>query len=179
MAEKKSEFWGWIRAIIVAVIVTLVIQTFVITSFVVSGESMEPTTYNGERFIVNKLSYRLGEPERFDLIVFKADENADYIKRVIGLPGDTIRYEDDVLYVNDEAVPEPFLEEVVAANGSDWAYTEDYELSGEVPEGYVFVLGDNRNNSLDSRRIGPVKMDDIIGKVGLRFWPLNKMGFME
>lgn len=175
--DVKSEVWGWVKAIAIAVIIAFVVRTFVVTSFEVSGMSMEPTAQNGERFVVNKLSYQFGEPDRFDLIVFDATEDDRYIKRVIGLPGDTIRYEDDQLYVNDEQVEEPFLEEV--RSNYDGQYTIDYQIEETVPEDHVFVMGDNRQNSLDSRRIGPVHEDDIIGKVGLRFWPLTEFGFMK
>ncbi|GAF12220.1 LOW QUALITY PROTEIN: signal peptidase I [Bacillus sp. JCM 19045] len=173
----KSEVWGWVKAIVIAVIIALVVRTFVVTSFEVSGISMEPTAHDQERFVVNKLSYQFGEPDRFDLIVFDATETERYIKRVLVLPGDTIRFENDQLYVNDQPTDEPFLDEVQASY--DGIYTSDFEYEGTVPENHVFVMGDNRGNSKDSRSIGPVHEDDIIGKVGLRFWPLTEFGFMK
>ncbi|WMM32399.1 signal peptidase I [Shouchella clausii] len=177
-AEKKSEFWGWVKAIAIALILAFVVRTFVMTSFEVRGVSMVPTAHDGERFIVNKLSYQFGEPERFDLIVFHATEEDSYIKRVIGLPGDTIRFEDDILYINGEQIEEPYLEEAKAAYSGP-AYTEDYSFEETVPENHVFVMGDNRPASLDSRVIGPVNEDEIIGKVGLRFWPVSEFGYMD
>ncbi|WP_078390779.1 signal peptidase I [Shouchella patagoniensis] len=179
MAETnaKSEAWGWIKAIVIAVVLAFIIRTFVMTSFEVRGISMVPTAQDGEKFIVNKLSYRFGEPDRFDLIVFHATEEESYIKRVVGLPGDTIRYENDELFINDEEIDEPFLEEARLAFSGQ--YTNDYEFEETVPEDHVFVMGDNRPKSLDSRSIGPVHEDEIIGKVGIRFWPLSEFGFME
>ncbi|SDB82121.1 signal peptidase I [Shouchella lonarensis] len=179
MATVKAELWSWLKVIMVALLLTFVIRTFIMTSTTVKGVSMEPTASTGDRIFVNQATYYFGEPERFDVIVFKASEDADYIKRVIGLPGDIIRYEDDVLYVNDEAIPEPFLAEARASMVHGRLYTTDYVSHTVVPEGYVFVLGDNRRKSSDSRQLGFIDMNDIIGKAGLRFWPLDKMGFME
>ncbi|WP_245628037.1 signal peptidase I [Shouchella shacheensis] len=176
--KEKSEFWGWVKAIVIALVLALIIRTFIMTSFEVRGDSMVPTAQNGERFIVNKMPYHFSEPERFDLIVFQANENEDYIKRVVGLPGESVRYEEDRLYVNDELVEEPFLEDVRQAYDGR-AYTPDYEFEMEVPADHVFVMGDNRPISLDSRSIGPIDEEDIIGKVGLRFWPLGEFGTME
>ncbi|MFB4212044.1 signal peptidase I [Shouchella sp. JSM 1781072] len=180
MAENsvKSEAWGWVKAIAIALIIAFVVRTFIVTSFEVRGESMVPTAEDGERFIVNRLAYQFGDPDRFDLIVFHATEEDSYIKRIIGLPGDTIRFEEDQLFINDEQVDEPFLDEIQAAY-SGQQYTNDFEYDEVVPEDHVFVVGDNRPNSHDSRVFGAVHEDEIIGRVGLRFWPLSEFGFME
>ncbi|MCM3550089.1 signal peptidase I [Alkalihalobacillus clausii] len=159
-AKRNSEFWGWVKTIAIAFILAVGIRTFVIERFEVQGASMVPTAHDGEQFIIDKWSYQFGEPERFDLI-----------KRVIGLPGDTIRFENDILYINGEQIEEPYLQEAKAAYSGP-VYTEDYSFEEAVPENHVFVMGDNRPTSLDSRTIGPVSEDKIIGKVGLRFWPL-------
>ncbi|MED4129530.1 signal peptidase I [Shouchella hunanensis] len=173
----KSEAWGWIKAIVIALLIAFVVRTFIVTSFEVRGESMVPTAHDGERFIVNRLAYQFSEPDRFDLIVFHATEQDSYIKRVVGLPGDTIRFENDQLFINDEPIDEPFLDEVQGSLANP--YTNDYEYEGIIPDNHVFVVGDNRPNSSDSRAFGPVHEDEIIGKVGLRFWPLSEFGFME
>ncbi|PAF14777.1 signal peptidase I [Shouchella clausii] len=159
-AKRKSEFWGWVKTVAIAFILAVAIRTIVIERFEVQGASMVPTAHDGEQFIIDKWSYQFGEPERFDLI-----------KRVIGLPGDTIRFENDILYINGEQIEEPYLQEAKAAYSGS-VYTEDFSFEEAVPENHVFVMGDNRPTSLDSRAIGPVSEDKIIGKVGLRFWPL-------
>jgi signal peptidase I len=170
-AKRKSEFWGWVKTVAIAFILAVAIRTFVIERFEVQGASMVPTAHDGEHFIIDKWSYQFGEPERFDLIVFQATEEDRYIKRVIGLPGDTIRFENDILYIKGEQIEEPYLQEAKAAYSGS-VYTEDFSFEETVPENHVFVMGDNRPISLDSRAIGPVSEDKIIGKVGLRFWPL-------
>jgi signal peptidase I len=174
VSTTKSEIFGWVKAIIIAILLAVIIRAFLFTSYEVRGESMLPTAHEGELFIVNKLNYQFGEPKHDDLIVFHATEEEDYIKRVIGLPGDTIRVENDILYINGEEVAEPYLDEVKPGPGK---YTEDFDEI-VVPEGHVFVMGDNRPSSLDSRRIGPVSEDQIVGKVDLRFWPLPEFSFM-
>ena len=135
---------------------------------------MQNNFHDGDKLIVSKLSYVIGEPERFDVVIFHADEESDYIKRVIGLPGETIEYKDNMLYVNGQPIKENYLDYI----------TYDFNLkeildSETVPEGYVFVLGDNRTNSLDSRyeKVGFVPMDEIVGKVVLRYGPFDNIDF--
>ena len=111
LAKKKNELWEWIKALVVAVLLAAVIRYFFFAPIVVDGLSMMPTLNDQDRMIVNKFSYQIGEPDRFDIIVFHAPENKDYIKRVIGLPGDTVEYKDDILYVNGKAYEEPYLDE--------------------------------------------------------------------
>ncbi|WP_088102772.1 signal peptidase I [Halalkalibacter urbisdiaboli] len=175
METNQNEWLEWIKAIVIALMLALIIRTFFFTSYEVQGESMMPNAHDGERFIVNKVGYGFSKPERFDMIVFNATNEDDYIKRVIGLPGDLIRYENDILYVNDEPIEEPFLDQRKAEYG-EGLYTNDFVCSDVVPENHVFVLGDNRPNSLDSRRIGFVSEEQIVGKVDLRFWPLKEVG---
>ncbi|KIL45638.1 signal peptidase [Jeotgalibacillus soli] len=140
---------------------------------------MQPTLEDGNKLVVNKIGYQIGELNHFDVIVFHANENEDYVKRVIGLPGDKIEFIDDQLYINGEQHPEPYLDAFRQGNG-DERLTGDFtleELTGQpvVPEGMVFVLGDNRKQSLDSRIFGFVDQDTVVGKVNLRYWPLNEM----
>ncbi|MGM7701150.1 signal peptidase I [Pseudalkalibacillus sp. Hm43] len=183
MAKGKSESWEWIKALVIALAIAAGIRYFLFAPIVVDGESMMPTLHNGDRMIVNKISYDIGKPERFDIIVFNAPEGKDYIKRVIGLPGDEIEYRDDTLFVNDQEVPEPYLNEYKQSI-PDGTLTDNFQLSEEigtktVPEGHLFVLGDNRQHSKDSRNIGAIPMDAIIGKANVIFWPVDHLNVLE
>src|SRR5437763_449971 len=111
MTKKKNELWEWTKALLIAVALAAVIRYFLFAPIVVDGLSMMPTLHDQDRMIVNKLSYEIGTPHRFDIIVFHAPEGKDYIKRVIGLPGDRIEYKNDTLYVNGKAYKEPYLDE--------------------------------------------------------------------
>ena len=137
-----------------------------------------PTLNDGDWMIVNKL----GEPERFDIVVFHAPEHKDYIKRVIGLPGDKVEYKDDKLYINGKYQKESYLDEYKEQEPGP--LTPDFtlkDITGEetVPEGEIFVLGDNRLYSKDSRHIGTIKIDEVVGDTGVVFWPLNKIRLVD
>ena len=161
-------------------VVALLIVKFVVQRTQVEGESMEPTLYNGENLMVDKLSYRFGEPKRFDVIVLKPYENDSktfYIKRIIALPGETIKIEKDgTIYVNGEKLYEGYGKEVIRPENRGRAANEV-----TLGENEYFVMGDNRNNSGDSRSeaVGNVSKDDIIGKAWIRIWPLNKIGIVN
>ena len=179
----KRELWTWTKTIAIVIILVSVVRSYLFTNYIVFGQSMMPTIHDGERIIVNKIGYEIGAPDRFDLVIFQADEDTDYIKRVIGLPGDHIEYIDDVLYVNGEAYKEPFLDENKEEYGSK-PFTADFSLESVtdadlVPEGHVFVLGDNRRNSLDSRHIGFVEKQQFVGKVNFSYWPLKDFRIFE
>ncbi|WAA10695.1 signal peptidase I [Fervidibacillus albus] len=171
MVEKENELWEWIKIFVIAAILTAIIRFFLFTPIVVDGESMMPTLEDNDRMIVNKLSYIIGEPERFDIIVLHAPEDKDYIKRIIGLPGDHIEYKNDTLYINGEKYDEPYLDEYKQklVGGT---LTEPFSV--DVPEGHVFVMGDNRRYSKDSRHIGPIPLEDILGKANIIYWPLDE-----
>ncbi len=184
--KKKNETWEWIKALLIAFGLAAIIRIFLFTPIVVDGVSMMPTLADGDKMIVNKIGYSIGKPERFDIVVFHAPEQKDYIKRIIGLPGDEVEYRDDILYINGEVVEEPYLDdhkaEVAATDGAP--LTEDFTLEEKtemsvVPEGHVFVLGDNRRKSKDSRYIGTVSTDEIIGNTNLVFWPIKDFGFVK
>lgn len=136
----------------------------------VEGESMMPNFINGEFIIVSKLAYRFGEPQRGDVVVFRLprDPSQDYIKRVIGLPGETIDIHDGQVFVNGYALQEPYLDDKTRYTGT-WY----------VPEGTLFVLGDNRNNSSDSHSWGPVPLENIIGKAVFVYWPPEALGLVD
>ncbi|MGX7192105.1 signal peptidase I [Enterococcus moraviensis] len=155
------------------------LRQFVFTPVVVKGHSMDPTLADGERVIALKNT----EIKRFDIVTFPAPDEPkkNYIKRVIGLPGDTIEYRDDVLYINDKEVKEPYLNEFKEALTDGLPLTFDFtlnEVTGEtkVPDGQYFVMGDNRRNSKDGRMIGFISKDKILGDVKFVLWPLNRFG---
>ena len=181
--KEKNEFWEWSKALLIAFGLAWVIRFFLFTPIVVDGESMMPTLEDGDRMIVNKIGYEVGEPDRFDIVVFHAPEEKDYIKRVIGLPGDHVAYKNDQLYINGEPLPEPYLdvkkEEIIEGALTEDFTLEDYTEVSVIPEGYVFVMGDNRRYSKDSRMIGLVSMEEIIGNTSVIFWPPNEIGLVQ
>lgn len=183
---KKNEVFEWIKAIVIAIIFVVAIRTYILTPVLVDGASMMPTFEDGDKVIVNKISKKMKKYERFEVIVFEAMENKNYIKRVIGLPGEHIAYKDDLLYVNGEPFAEPYLEEFKNKLIDNGTLTEDFTLeayTGElaIPDGYVFVLGDNRRNSSDSRdpRVGLISLNKVIGKADFRFYPFDKISFFK
>ncbi len=143
----------------------------------VQGSSMEPKLSNEDNLIVDKISYRFHDPERFDIVVFpfRYEENIFYIKRVIGLPGETIRIDEKGnILINGEILEESYGKEVIQSPGR--AYEEIVLADDEY-----FLMGDNRNNSTDSRdpSVGNVRRDEIVGRAWLRIWPLDQVGFIE
>lgn len=148
---------------IVIIITVVLIRTFLITPARVDGESMENTLYNGEIVLLNKIDLKLNGLKRFDIVVFKQEKDL-LIKRVIGLPGETVEYIDNELYVDNKKVDIPFEFE----NTNDFKY--------EVPDNEYFVLGDNRDNSKDSRYFGSIKLKNIKGKVKFILFPLKRIG---
>ncbi len=143
----------------------------------VQGSSMEPKLSNEDNLIVDKISYRFHDPERFDIVVFpfRYEENIFYIKRVIGLPGETIRIDETGnILINGEILEESYGKEVIQSPGR--AYEEIVLADDEY-----FLMGDNRNNSTDSRdpSVGNVRRDEIVGRAWLRIWPLDQVGFIE
>ncbi|MDU5335419.1 signal peptidase I [Enterococcus sp.] len=158
------------------------LRQFVFTPVVVKGDSMDPTLIDGERVIALKNT----KVKRFDIVTFPApdDEGKNYIKRVIGLPGDTVEYKNDKLYINDKEYDEPYLKEFKGKLDDDQPLTYDFNLeelfgSKTVPEGQLFVLGDNRRISKDSRIIGMIKEKDIMADVKFVFWPLDRFGTVD
>ena len=153
--------------------------TFVVQRTEVEGASMENTLHNGDNLIVDKLSYRFHDPERFDIIVFpfQFQDNTYYIKRIIGLPGETVQIMDDgSIYINGEKLEENYGMEVIKPETIGRA-AEPIELGDDE----YFVMGDNRNNSSDSRTdmVGNIKRENIIGKAWLRIWPVSDFGILQ
>ena len=158
-----------LETLILAIILFLGIN-LVSARILVDGASMEPTLATGERVIVNRLSYRFGTPQIGDIIVFHFPRNPseEYIKRVIGLPGDTVQVKNGSVYIDGQLLNESYID--VKTN---------YTGSWQVPEGQLFVLGDNRNNSSDSHDWGTVPMDYVVGKAILVYWPPTDWGLIE
>ena len=171
-----SIIWSWIWSFIVAFIIVGGVYFFLGRPFTVSGASMYPTLHNGDRMILSKV----GDIHRFDVVILKApDENVEYIKRVIGMPGDTVEMKSGVLYINGKKVDQPFIN--TEALVKQTVFMDDFtleSLTGEskVPEGKYFVLGDNRGVSKDSRMIGFIDRSAIEGKAVFTIWPFGRIG---
>jgi signal peptidase I len=173
----KSETWEWIKALGIAIILALIIRTFLFAPFLVDGSSMMPTLENGERLIVNKLIYYIQDPKPGDIIVFHATKEKDYIKRVIATEGQTVEMKNDQLYIDGKPVDEPYLKQYKErAKAAGYLLTDNFGPV-KVPQGDIFVMGDNRQNSTDSRIIGPVPVNTVVGRSELVIWPLNKIHF--
>ncbi|MBM7571480.1 signal peptidase I [Aquibacillus albus] len=175
---KKVKVWSIIRVVTIAVLLAVFFRSYLFASYVVDGKSMEPTLYDGNLLMVNKVIYGIKDISRFDVIVFHANEEEDYVKRVIGQPGDHIEYKDDQLYLNGDAIEERYLDPYRTNDGE--LLTNDFtleEVTGEmqVPEGKIFVMGDNRRESLDSRAFGFVNIETVVGKVDVRYWPFSEL----
>lgn len=181
MAKEKNEWFDWLKALLLALGLAFIVRTFLFSPIVVDGPSMLPTLHDRDQMIVNKLIYKIDEPERFDIVVFHASAQKDFIKRVIGLPGEHVAVKDEVLYINGSPVKEPFLEEQKENKKTYQTITNDFtleELPGGyevIPEDHVLVLGDNRGNSTDSRMLGVISMDEIVGKASIVYWPFDRI----
>jgi signal peptidase I len=174
----------WAAVVIGALVVALVVKTFLFQAFFIPSASMEPTLSEGDRVLVNKISYDLHDVHRGDVIVFELssedvgpDGIKDLIKRVIGLPGDVIETRDGVVYVNDRALDEPYLAEDTITGDPQDSQNPAIERQ-TVPDEHVFVLGDNRSNSADSRypNRGPIPIDTIVGRAFVVVWPPGDVG---
>ena len=167
-----DELRGWLRDILVAAVAAVLIVVFVVQPVKVEGTSMAPRLADQERIFVNKLSYRLSNIERGDIVVFWYPRNPakSFIKRVIGVPGETVEIRQGVVYVDGLRLEEPYLRPEYLDH--------DYHTT-KVPEAQYFVLGDRRNSSNDSRNWGCVPRRNIFGKAVFRYWPVSKAGMIE
>ena len=165
--NKKKNIVKEIIPYVVIILLVVLLRSFVITPVQVEGASMDPTLEDNEILLLKKYDHNF---ERFDIIVFNYN-GSRLIKRVVGLPGDYVEYKDNKLYINDKRVKEDFI-------GTE--KTNDFKLEelgfDVIPKGYYFVMGDNRNNSTDSRVIGLVKEDEIYGSTNLSLFPFSEMG---
>lgn len=177
--ERRSRFReiaGIFVYVAVVFAVTFLVITYVGQRTQVNGESMYPTLYHKDNLIVDKLSYRFADPQRYDIIVFpyQYKENTYFIKRIIGLPGETVQIIDGHVYIDGEKLEDPYGQEAMkeAALASDTV---------RLGQDEYFVLGDNRNESEDSRfpDVGNIKREDIIGKAWIRIWPFDRFGWLK
>ena len=195
-SSKKRGGGSWLEfpliLIVAFALVFLVVRPYVVEAFYIPSESMVPTLEVGDRVLVNKFIYRFTEPERGDVVVFKTpegvdnsvdgnpiaqffgwlqgnrDERQDLIKRVVALPGDTIAVRNGNLFVNGERQNEPYLNNELP--------DQSFYQRTRIPQDRVFVMGDNRTNSRDSRFIGPIPEENLEGEAFLRFWPPGRLG---
>ena len=178
MNKKTSVIWEFLKIIIISLIIVVPVRYFLFQPFVVRGQSMEPNFHNGDYLIIDELSYRLRDPQRGEIVVFRSPvgQTTYYIKRIIGLPGETVRIKDGKVIIYTIQGKEIDLNELNYLPSSS-------KTSGnlEVSLGYdqYFVLGDNRSASYDSRRFGPISRKDIIGRVYFRAWPLDLSAKIE
>lgn len=161
-----------LETVLPALVIAVLINVFVGQATRVEGQSMEPNLYSDQRLVVEKVSYRFHGPHRFDIVVLEMPSQGDelLIKRVIGLPGEKIDIRDGHVYINEQQLQEPF--------------TDDRTQPGrygsvQVPPLHVYVLGDNRDRSNDSRSFGPVPIENIVGRAWLSYWPLEKVGIVH
>lgn len=184
--RRGGELWEWGKAIFVGLLLALFVRTFLFQPTIVEGDSMAETLKPHERVLVNRFIYHFVPIRRGDIVVFHGIGGKELIKRVIGLPGDRIEMRHDVLYVNGQPVEEPYLAENLRA----WAekekllgfspprpFTEDFP-EVQVPSGKLFVLGDNRPASSDSRFFGFISVDDLVGRADLVYWPLDRIRWL-
>ena len=172
----------WILVLVVALLVALGIRTFVLQQFYISGPSMETTLYQPNRVLVNKLSYRFGDISRGDVVVFdrvtsngRDVQHDDLIKRVIALPGETVSIKACVVHIDGLQLEETYLPERDVSQTDLVARCRQPEMAPVVvPEGQVFVLGDNRPQSMDSRVFGPVDKKSIVGRAFVVIWPIGR-----
>ena len=158
-------------------LVTFVLVKFVVQRTEILSGSMEPTLYKGESYLVDKITYRFKDPERFDIITFKYlyAEKTYYVKRIIGLPGETVYIDEyGIIYINDEPLVENYGNATIEKAG---LAANKIKLGDDE----YFVMGDNRNDSQDSRypNVGPVKRDQILGRLWVQIWPLNRLRLMK
>ncbi len=173
MPQVKSELREYAESFAIAIVLALFIIFFVAQSFLVQGSSMEPSLHDGERLLVDKVTYRFREPRRGEVVVFAypKDPRRKFIKRIIGLPGDVVEIRNRQLFVNGEPVEEGYI------RGPMYQPFGPYT----VPEGAVWVLGDNRNNSEDSRfaDVGPVPFERLVGRALIIYWPPSETGVID
>lgn len=177
----------WVAVAVGALVVALLIKAFLLQAFYIPSESMTDTLNVNDRVLVNKLSYRIGDIERGDIVVFEKPPTApgsitDFIKRVAALPGETITFVDGDVFIDGQLLNEPYLNGATRPNSaaivSEGCTNTPAADRCTLAEGWYFVLGDNRDNSTDSRSFGPIEEDAIVGRAFLRVWPLGDLGFL-
>ncbi len=171
--DGPSEAMQYLRELVETVVLALIMFLIIrqgIQNYRIESHSMQPNFYENQFVLVNKLAYRLGEPSRGDVVVFNnpANPREDYIKRIVGLPGDTVDFADGVVYINGLPLDEPYTNPPTYGSVSGSTVV--------VPADHIFVMGDNRPNSRDSRAFGPLTEDLVVGRAWLRVWPFSEWG---
>ena len=167
-----KEISEWVISIIIAIALALVVHNYVGQLIKVEGPSMEPNLYTNQRMLVTKYSYYFGEVKRGDVVVTHFPEDRfNYVKRVIGLSGETIAISEGKVYIDGQELNEPYIKEPIYGDLAEYT----------IPDGHIFVMGDNRNDSRDSRNnsVGSIDKKLLVGKVQAVIWPFNKMHWME
>jgi signal peptidase I len=169
-SRTRSALREFVETILITLLIYFLVRTFLFENYRVLGQSMHPTLENGQYLVINKLLYRLQEPQRGDIIVFRdvRDDSRKLIKRIIGLPGETVEIQGGQLYIDDRLIDEPYIDQL-------GYYSEPASL---IPDGHFYVLGDNRNNSSDSHSWGTLPGDKIVGKAWLSYWPPAQWGII-
>ena len=189
--RKNSAAREWTESIIIAFVLAMFIRTFFIQAFKIPSGSMRPTLIERDRLMVNKLRYGprvpfskkkrlpgIAEPKRGDVIVFvyPTDPSRDFIKRLIGLGGETIEIREGNIYVNDQIIEDPPIKETYYYNRGDYGREQQKIV---VPQGHYYVLGDNSGSSSDSRFWGFVPQENVIGRAEMIYWPFSRMRFIK
>jgi len=172
-------FWEFIEAFVFAAAIFVVAYLVLFQPNQVKGSSMYPTFKDGEYIFTDKISYRMGLPKRGDVVVFRSPKNndIDFIKRIIGTPGERVKISGGKVYVNGERLDESGYLDPSVYTGPESYMAEGQEMI--VPDGQYFVMGDNRPHSSDSRDFGPVTTNEFVGKVFFRYWPIDRFGKID
>ena len=167
----KSWLREMLESVLPALVIVIVVNLFIAQATRVEGQSMEPNLHNNERLIIEKISYRFREPARGDIVVLKPQQHGTVplIKRVVGLPGETVEITQNQVYINGEPLQEDYLTEPTVGGMP----------AQIVPEAHLLVLGDNRNASNDSRSFGMIPYEDVIGRAWFRYWPIEELGLIR
>lgn len=174
----------WIVVIVGAILLALVVKLFLLQAFYIPSLSMYPTLHEGDRVLVNKLSYHLHDVNRGDVIVFERPPSEtssnipDLIKRVIGLPGESVTFVDGSVYINGKRLDESYLPDGTVTSSANAPNKCTVDAPCIVPDGQVWVMGDNRGDSKDSRYFGPIEQSSIVGRAFVTVWPLGRFGLL-
>lgn len=170
-----SSFFDFLQGIVVILAIMVMVYLFIMSPQEISGASMFPTFKDKEYILTNKVEYKFTDPKRGDVVIFKSPRNkeVDYIKRIIGMPGETVSLRNSVFYINGKAVAEPYIPTGTPIYGGSYLREGQQVI---VPKVMYFVIGDNRPHSSDSREFGPIAKEDFIGKALFRYWPFNTLG---
>lgn len=169
-SRTRSALLEFVETVLFTLLIYILVRTFLFENYRVVGRSMEPTLEDGQYLVVNKMVYRLHEPQRGDIVVFHDPRNGDrkLIKRVIGLPGEILEIKNGRVYINEQRLNESYIPNLGSSS----------RPPGPIPDDCYFVMGDNRNNSSDSRSWGPLPREKIVGKAWLTYWPPSRWGLI-